>query len=319
MKIAQGSKSLLIFYILVIYVFCQFCWWSILLFNLNKELYELKASFFLLQGVDMNAEMQKKLHLKWLMIFGEGVVFISLLTVGILQTRKSFRKEALLAKQQNNFLLSITHELKSPIASIKLYLQTFGKHELKPDKKHELVARAVSDADRLNSLVENILLVSRIDNNSKFLKFSPINLSKLCKETYAHFQNETHQIEAEIQPNLFVEGDELALQSILLNLLENAVKYSPDSKRIKVKLWANDLDVILEVFDWGMGVKTEDQERIFQRFYRVGNEETRLAKGTGLGLYIVKYLVNQHKAKIQIRNNEPIGSIFQIRFKPVAA
>jgi two-component system phosphate regulon sensor histidine kinase PhoR len=319
MKIAQGSKSLLIFYILVIYVFCQFCWWSILLFNLNKDLYELKASFFDLQGIDMNAEMQQKLHLKWLMIFGEGLVFITLLAVGILQTRKSFRKEALLAKQQNNFLLSITHELKSPIASIKLYLQTFGKHELKPEKKQELVARAVNDADRLNSLVENILLVSRIDNDSNFLNFSTINLSKLCKEVYAHFHNETHQIEAEIEPNLFVAGDELALQSVLLNLLENAVKYSPESKRIKIKLSSNDQEVILEVLDWGMGVKAEDQERIFQRFYRVGNEETRLAKGTGLGLYIVKYLVNQHKAKIQVMNNEPMGSIFQVKFKPTVA
>lgn len=319
MKIAQGSKSLLIFYILVIYVFCQFCWWSILLFNLNEELYQLKASFFALQGIDMNAEMQQKLHLKWLMIFGEGVVFITLLTVGILQTRKSFRKEALLAKQQNNFLLSITHELKSPIASIKLYLQTLGKHELKTEKKQELVQRAVSDADRLNSLVENILLVSRIDNHSNFLNYSAIDFSKLCKETYAHFQNESHQIEAEIQPNIYVEGDALALQSILLNLLENAVKYSPDSKRIKLKLSAQEQDVNLEVIDWGMGVKAEDRERIFQRFFRVGNEETRLAKGTGLGLYIVKYLVDQHKAKIQVINNEPSGSIFQIKFKPIAA
>jgi two-component system, OmpR family, phosphate regulon sensor histidine kinase PhoR len=286
-----------------------------MLFNLNDELFQLKTQVYQFQGLNMSEEMQQKLRTKWLMIFGEGFVFLTLLAVGILQTRKSFHKEALLARQQNNFLLSITHELKSPLASIKLYLQTIAKRDLDKEQKQSLVSRAVGDTDRLNSLVENILLVSRIDNHAEFLQLNTIDLSAICQSTCAQFQSENHVLETSIADNIFIQGDALAMQSILINLLDNATKYSPESTKVKLKLYHQSDHAFLEVHDWGIGISNEDKLRIFERFYRAGNEETRMAKGTGLGLYIVSYIARQHKAKINVMDNVPSGTIFQLIFK----
>ena len=128
--INKTPRSLLIFYLLVVYVFLQFCWWYYLLFELNTEIYRLQELLALANGssgVDVSAELSSKLSQKRMMIFGEGFVFLMLLSLGMIQTRASFRRETQAARQQKNFLLSVTHELKSPLASVKLYLQTLSK------------------------------------------------------------------------------------------------------------------------------------------------------------------------------------------------
>ena len=130
---SKKSRPLFWFYLLVTYVLVQFVWWSYLMIDLNNEVVHLKTEINLLKGETLNEvfvkgnELNEKLHKRWLMISGEGLVFISLLLLGIYQIRKTFKKEGKLAQQQKNFLLSVTHELKSPIASTKLQLQTLEK------------------------------------------------------------------------------------------------------------------------------------------------------------------------------------------------
>ncbi len=319
----KKSKPLFWFYILVAYVLVQFVWWSYSMIQQYNEISYLKSQINVLNGESLNDivksgnELNAKLHARWIMIAGEGSVFIAILLIGIYQIRKTFKKETALAQQQKNFLLSVTHELKSPIASTKLQLQTLQKHELDRNKQKEIISNAISDTDRLNNLVENILLAAKIENSVFNIHKENCNLSDYLREglnqTISSF-NYKQKLELNIDPAIFMPIDRTSFPSIVLNLVENAVKYSPDNSKITVSLRKGKEQIILCVADEGAGILDTEKVRIFQKFYRVGNEETRNTKGTGLGLYIVNYLVEQHNGTICVKNNHPNGSIFEVIF-----
>lgn len=292
--------------------------------QLNNEVYYLKTQVNLFQGesseeiASKGNELNARLRTRWIMIAGEGSVFVALLLLGILQIRKTFRKEVALAQQQNNFLLSVTHELKSPIASAKLQLQTLEKRELDRTKQKEIIANAISDTERLNNLVENILLAAKIENSVYTLHKEQVDLSEYLseglKQTIASFHYK-RRIDLQIEPGIHMAIDRTSFPSIVLNLFENAVKYSPDDSTITVTLKSPATDkIIFQVADEGFGIEPKEKQFIFQKFYRVGNEETRKTKGTGLGLYITDYLVKQHGGNISVKNNTPKGSIFEVIF-----
>ena len=320
---SEKSRPLLLFYILVSYVLIQFAWWGFLMIEQNNEIYHLKSEINLLHHedpqlvIEQGNDLEKKLHQRWMMIAGEGLVFIILLSIAFLRVRNTFQKEAQLAAQQKNFLLSVTHELKSPIASSKLQLETLLKRDLEKEKQKELISNAISDTERLNKLVENILLASKIENGSYELHKENVNLSEYIEEgmnqTIEAF-NPKHKVTLDIQPNIFFSIDKTTFPSIILNLFENALKYSPVNSVIKIILKEQGNGLILSVSDEGMEIPDEEKQNIFKKFYRVGNEETRRAKGTGLGLYIVKYLAEKHGGSVFVKNNSPRGSIFEISF-----
>jgi signal transduction histidine kinase len=310
-------RSLLVFYVLVSYVVLQFCWWFYLLFDLNNQIYDLRISLsdFINQGVESEILLRKKLSQKHWMILGEGLVFILLLLLGIIQTRKSFRRETRVIRQQKNFLLSVTHELKSPIASVKLYLQTLEKRDLERSKQIELIQKAIAETNRLDHLVENILVTAQIDNHVLLIQKENRNLSDFFHEIILEF-NEKYGIalKSEIQNDVNFGFDQLAFRSILVNLIENALKYSNSTPDISVKLWTSSNAIFVSIADQGIGIQDDEKLRVFEKFFRSGNEETRQSKGTGLGLYIVKYLVEHHQGSISITSNTPKGSIFELQF-----
>ena len=310
-------RSLLVFYVLVSYVVLQFCWWFYLLFDLNNQIYDLRISLsdFIDHGVESEILLRKKLSQKHWMILGEGLVFILLLLLGIIQTRKSFRRETRLIRQQKNFLLSVTHELKSPIASVKLYLQTLEKRDLDRPKQIELLQKAIIESNRLDQLVENILVVAQIDNHVLLIQKENANLSEFIRNFLNEFiEKHGFTIKSEIENNLFMRFDSIAFRSILVNLFENAVKYSNSSPDISVKLWTVSNTIFISIADQGIGIQDDEKLRVFEKFFRSGNEETRQSKGTGLGLFIVKYLVEHHQGSISITSNTPKGSIFELQF-----
>ena len=144
-----------------------------------------------------------------------------------------------------------------------------------------------------------------------------VNLSEYVeegmKQTIRAF-NPKQKVALDIQPNVFFSIDKTTFPSIILNLFENAVKYSPENSLIKIILKEQGNGVILSVSDEGAGITDAEKQNIFKKFYRVGNEETRKAKGTGLGLYIVKYLTEKHNGTVFVKNNTPKGTIFEIVF-----
>jgi signal transduction histidine kinase len=318
----KTSRTLLLFYSLVFYVLLQFSWWSYLLIKLNKELYQQKIEYA--KGtINDPVILEKKqsqyndlLKKRWAMVAGEGAVFLSLLIFGIYRTKRAFNQEFELAQQQKNFLLSITHEFKSPLAAIKLSLQTIEKRNLEENQKKEIITRALNETDRINLLIENALFASRLESQNSDYHFEEFNLSIFLAELIENYQT---RIFSESAINLFIDnninlnGDKLAITSLVYNLLENAEKYSSAPANISVILKKVNSHLELTFSDLGYGIDPNERNKVFEKFYRVGNEETRKTKGTGLGLYIVKKVVAMHKGTIEIKSNKPIGTIFIIR------
>ena len=284
-------RPLTIFYILLGYIFLQFCWWAILLIELQS---------------------------KWVMVVGEGVVFLSLLIIGAFRLKKAIRDELALNKQQKNFLLSVTHELKSPLSSIKLSLQTILKRDLNKEQERSLIHNSLQDIERLDDLVGNMLMATRIENKSYSFPKEKLNFSNTVAEAIKQINinlQGKREISASIENNIMINGDQFALLAMVNNLIENALKYSPDDSKVFVCLEKNNNQLTLLVEDNGIGILENEKGKIFQKFYRSGNENTRNTKGTGLGLFIVKQVIDNHNGTIHIKNNRPKGSIFEITFQ----
>lgn len=317
------QKPLVLFYVLVVYVLLQFSWWAYLLIDLNKEIIASRMDLLELIHTDpsrLSSEQQvfsNELRKRILMVSGEGVVFLGLLLFGIYKTRQSFNKQFQLARQQRNFLLSITHEFKSPLAAVKLNLQTMQKRQLEPDVRMEMLHRSLIETERIHLLVENALFAARLESDNFDLHLEKTDFSGFVEEAvkeYRQRQDHHHLIECQVTPGLFIRGDRLALNSLLYNLIENAEKYSPKGTRILIGLRKAQHDVILTVSDEGVGIHEKERARIFEKFYRIGNEDTRNTKGTGLGLFIVKEVADLHHAGVHVKSNSPKGSIFELRF-----
>lgn len=285
-------KPLTIFYILVFYVIAQLFWWATLLVELQP----------LRRG----------------MVIGEGFVFISLMSFGAYKLHRAINKEKKINAQQKNFLLSVTHELKSPLASIKLYLQTILKRDLDKEQQQSFISKSLLDIERLADLVENMLLATRIENKSYSFPKEQFNFSQLVEKIISRLQIHVCSQEAlitEIEPNVYINGDDFALSSVITNLIENAVKYSSDCVPIYVSLKRQLTGKVnFTVADLGIGISDEEKPKIFDKFYRVGNEDTRKTKGTGLGLFIVKQVLDHHQATIKVKNNSPKGTVFDVCF-----
>jgi two-component system phosphate regulon sensor histidine kinase PhoR len=317
-------RPLVLFYILVFYVILQFSWWAYLMVQLNVEVYdhkvemvELKQQYPIEKAKEKDI-LRKKLNERWTMIAGEGAVFLTLLVVGIGVVRRAFRKESFLAKQQRNFLLSITHEFKSPLAGIKLSLQTLRKYDLEREQKEGLIHRSLNETERINNLIENALMAAQIEGHSIELHKEEFDLSELLQKTIhdkADHYRLTHEITAEIPENVMMQGDALAIVSMVVNLLENAEKYSPENSKTHVELVNRDKHIVIRVSDNGIGITDEEKEHVFEMFYRVGNEDVRRTKGTGLGLYIVKQVAALHNGKVFVKDNVPQGTVFEVIFQ----
>ncbi|MES2064403.1 MAG: HAMP domain-containing sensor histidine kinase [Bacteroidota bacterium] len=286
-------KTLVIFYAIIIYAVAELIWWGYMLVHLNPSR----------KG----------------MIMGEGMMFVMVFLVGAYFLHQSLNKEAKLQEQKKNFLLSVTHELKSPLASIKILLQTIQKRDLTKTQILNFIDKSLLDVERLDDMVENMLLASKIDNRSYTFPKAKFNMSVLVDSIVNRLQIskcDCNQqiINAEIEPKIEIIGDKFALTSVVTNLVENAVKYSSPCETVNVKLFEKDGKVYFQVADHGIGIADSEKPRIFDKFYRVGSEDTRNTKGTGLGLYIVKEVLDKHQASIKVKDNRPAGSVFEVVF-----
>jgi K+-sensing histidine kinase KdpD len=193
-------------------------------------------------------------------------------------------------------------------------IETLQRRTLEPEKQKEIVDRSIAETVRLDQLVGNILMAAQLENNAFHLHAERLNISELCESFAAQFNARfpTPRLITNLQKEVEIKADGQAMQSILLNLCENAVKYSEDVTTIELKLVKESSDIILQVADFGVGVAPDERKRIFTKFYRSGNEEVRNTKGTGLGLYIVAHLCSMQQIRISVRDNHPKGSIFEM-------
>ncbi|MBL1279747.1 MAG: HAMP domain-containing histidine kinase [Fluviicola sp.] len=297
----MNKRTALIFYVISAYIVLQFAWWGYHLIELTQE-------------VSAESEQVAK---RVRMIIGEGSVFLLLILIGIWQIKRSIKKDLKLSENQNNFLLSVTHELKTPLASNKLYIQTIQKRELSKEQQNELLSKAVEENTRLEYMIDNILNASRIENNALVLEKEKFDLNVLIENVAKRFEIFAHskKINQLVDSQLLIVADKFSIETILNNLLENAIKYSPENTTITIYAKKENNTIVFGVKDEGIGISKEDKNAIFTKFYRVGNEEVRTQKGTGLGLFIVAQLVRMHNAKIACLDNQPKGTNFQITLK----
>ena len=291
------------------YLVFQLVWWGWQLYKLQfAYLQQLKS-----EGATLP---ENALRNKIFMIVGEGGVFLLLLFLGIWWIKKNVWQDLKRAQKEKNFLLAVTHELKTPIAAIRLNTQTLKNRKLTEEQSQDLCTDIITESNRLETLVNNILLATQFEQNTVLGNWQKTDLSALVEAQIKRFQQlfPERTVNSSIHSNISLQAEENMIVSLLFNLLENANKYSPVSEPISVLLKGSEHIVLLEISDFGIGIPTEERKSIFEKFHRVGNEETRSQKGTGLGLYIVKEICKAHKAEITISDNSPRGSRFQITF-----
>jgi two-component system, OmpR family, sensor histidine kinase SenX3 len=232
-----------------------------------------------------------------LMVF--GIIFFALIITGLVLNTTFLIREIKRNEQQDAFLNAVTHELKTPIASIKLYLETLKSREVEEKKRQEFYDVMLKDSDRLLNTVEQVLHASRTREQKKLIEISMVNLNELLHEgieqiRYRYALSE-EAIEFVESPEINVNGDRNELLIVFRNLLDNAVKYSDKEIKILVSLLdLNEKRIEVRIKDLGVGIPPVELKRVFRRFYRL----TGKAKGTGLGLFIVQSIIKKHGGKV---------------------
>jgi len=318
----------LLSYIVMAYMLLAFTWWALLLFTKNRDAFHAKQELMKIgmvaEGRVANSqefeqtieyqELAKKYKRQEYMIFGEACVFVVTLLTGLWFINQGYFREVKANQQRRNFLLSITHELKSPIASIRLVLETLMKRDLPKEKATHLANSALKENERLHELVENLLLSAKLETAYQPY-FEEVNLAELLEDLMAKLAGRHPEANIALgKPDEFplIKLDRSGMTSIATNLLENAIKYADGTPVLEVRLRADDKKTTLEFADQGPGIPDGEKKHIFEKFYRIGSEETRKTKGTGLGLFIVHQIVKAHNGHIQVTDNMPKGVVFKI-------
>lgn len=308
--------------LLFLYVISAILFWGISLEQKSETIYELEYECMKAEIDSMQhptafntklASIKDKRSSRTKQYIGEGGTFLLVILIGAAVVYSSFRRSIRLTRQQNNFMLAVTHELKSPIAAMKLNLQTLERHNLDEDKKDLLVNRCVKEANRLNDLCNNMLLASQMEGRQYKASKEQINYTELIKDSVKDYSGSyPDRFVINELSEITLIADKVLLQMAINNLLENAVKYTPSDKSVTLALEKRNGAAVFTVADLGPGIPDDEKTKIFNKFYRVGNEETRKSKGTGLGLYLTSKIVKQHKGKIIVKDNDPNGAIFEL-------
>lgn len=310
----SSRRTYLLFGALTLYVLLQFLWWAVLLVRKEAEMAQLALQVKALGGTtDHPLDASRAMR----MIVGEGAVFIALLLGMLFLTFRGIRRDLTLARTQRNFLMAVTHELRTPIAAIKLQLQTFRRAGLTQEQRDGLHQQALTEADRLSALADKVLLATSAEEGVLALDLKEVDVMALLRNVVERARIQIaprHHIALNGPDRFVVQSDAQALRSIADNLIENAAKYAPEGTRITIDVLKGPEGWRMTVTDEGPGIPMEEQARIFERFYRGGDEETRKAKGTGLGLYIVQRLAQRLGGEVRVDKAAPKGAIFAASF-----
>lgn len=250
--------------------------------------------------------------------FYSEVIFFSILVVsGVIWVFNKLESLLNLNKMQNNFLLSVTHEFKTPITAIKLSSQTLQHRKIDQETQMQVTNQIINNSDRLNELLDNVLLATRIDGNSYDYNMSETDLRSLIRRVAAQILTPP-QFNGKFifeEPPVLVMGDEISLRLVFSNLFQNAVKYAGHDAEIRVTFEQEEDKLKVKVTDNGKTLEPAEYKAIFNKFYRVGDENIRETKGAGLGLYLVREILKSHRAVIKASAAEPRGTVFTITFK----
>lgn len=307
----------IVYWFLLTYIITALIFWFFSLLKQNSQMAEYKTMQLKMDDPDYATKIEiieKEEKGKIAQYIGEGTTFLLLIFVGAVFVYRATRRQIMLNNQQQNFMMAITHELKTPIAVTKLNLETLLKRKLEEKQQDKLIGNTLQEANRLNILCDNILLASQIDAGHYLLNKEDLNLSELVLESISDFKTRfpLMQIEEQLAESIYIKGDGLLIQLAINNLIENAIKYSGKQKKISIELEKINETARIQVKDEAGGIPDNEKKKVFDKFYRTGNENTRHTKGTGLGLYLTQKIIKDHKGNIKLQDNIPAGCNFVI-------
>ena len=307
-----------IYWIFLTYMIAAFIWWYVSLEKQNDQITQIKLEQLSTTPGTNKANYEQLLNYqerKRKQFLGEGITFLFLFLLGAIYVYRSLIKQLRFSNQQQNFMMAVTHELKTPIAVTQLNIETLLKRELSQDQQKILLNNSLKETQRLDTLCNNILLASQLDFKDYQQNKQQIDFSEMVNGIVKSFEERfpTRKIITHIQEGVMFFAEPLLMQMLLQNLLDNANKYAPVDTPIEISLKANKDELILQVKDQGIGIPLAEREKIFDKFYRVGNEFTRSAKGTGLGLYLCKKIAQFHQSQLLVSENQPQGTIFSFK------
>jgi signal transduction histidine kinase len=292
---------------------------------------DFEIRYYLRSRDEMLSSERRRGTLFRMLIFGTCATAV----MGLLAAHRAFRQQLQLNDQKSNFVSSVSHELRAPIASVRLMAESLERGKIsEPQKQNEYFRFIVQECRRLSSLIENVLDFSRIEQGRKQYEFEPTNLLALTRETvklmepYAAEKGVELQLETSNNEHrtLNTEGsasspdtrlfelsvDGRAIQQALINLIDNAVKHSAKGQAVTLAIHYQPSAIHLSVSDNGPGIPASEHEKIFERFYRLGSELRRETQGVGIGLSIVKHIVEAHGGRVLVESEVGKGSRFTI-------
>lgn len=320
------ARTTVIYWMLLLYIITALVWWFISLNRQNSQMREYKIanlgslvdsteypSVYKQHLLKINKDYQSGKS-KYI---GEGSIFFILILIGAFFVFRSVRRQLNVQQQQQNFMMAVTHELKTPISVARLNLETIQKYKLEPEKQKKLMQTTLDEVARLNFLTNNILVASQLEGGNYKASDEELDLTALLKDCIQGFRNRFPDriLKEETEEDTDIKGDALLLQMLINNLLGNAIKYSPKTAAITARLKKYRSGIELQIADEGPGIPDDEKKKIFSKFYRIGNEATRKTQGTGLGLYLCRRIAQSHNADISVTDNQPHGSIFAITFR----
>ena len=238
----------------------------------------------------------------------EGLVLLLVVLAGVYVIFLYWKRQADLVKQQKNIMSQVTHELKSPLASIQLHLETIKLRHPTADKLERFLDTMLADTDRLNNLISNLLMTAKLEKRVRAQHYPVIDLGELVEKVMAQKKArlpEGGQLTVQVEKGIKAGVDTDGMETILRNLFENAVLYSPATAEITVSLARKGRTCVLTFRDNGRGIEKKDLKKVFRMFYRVRHPGENI-RGTGLGLYIVRSVVKEHGGKITVAS-EGVG------------
>ncbi len=241
-----------------------------------------------------------------------------IMIASVIGALRNISKELALSDLRSNFVARVSHELRTPLGLIRLYSETLEMNRAKNEQKRKEYLHAITkESERLTHMINNILNFSRIEANSEHYSFSSASIEPVIMDTVDtmryHLERNGLSIHVAVDPDLpLVQCDTDALQQALYNLLNNAMKYSGDGKEILVRAYSKKKTVIIDITDYGIGIDPAHQEHIFNEFYRVDDPAVRETGGSGLGLAVVKHIVEAHQGHLSVNSKTGKGSTFSI-------
>lgn len=248
-------------------------------------------------------------------------IMVVVILLGMVLVIRNLRKEIQLNKAKADFVANVSHEIRTPLALISMFNETLLLGRVKDEKKKEYYEIISKESSRLKNIVNKILSFSQIDANKKSFQFKPIIPDEVVREvvnSYSyHLSEKGFTYHLELNANGTIEADEEAFTEVLINLIDNAMKYSSDTKEIRIESQSDESSYILRIIDKGVGIDKKHQKSIFDKFYRVEGGDIHNTKGTGLGLSLVMEIMKAHQADISVDSTLNQGTTFTLKFQKI--